>query len=129
MGIVRSPEGNCHHISNRISAHKKAIFGILHSGLAHHHKGNPYASLKVEKCFGEPVLLSGLSSLILTKKEENCLSQHYKSYLERILRIFPSSPSSFVYFVAILHLNILRFDTKSDFSIGLLEPVCSSENI
>ena len=54
VGIVRSSEGNSSHIMNRLSAHRRAVFSVLHSGIANHHNGNPYASLRVEKCFGEP---------------------------------------------------------------------------
>ena len=113
VGIVRSPEGNNFALADRISSHRRAIFGLMHSGLARSHRGNPYASLRVESCFGVSVLLSGLSAVVLTQKEENSLAQHYKVHVERLLRLHQSTPHSMVFLVAgclplpgLLHLRI-----------------------
>ena len=67
VGILRSTSGNLTTIFTRIKAHNKAMGAVLHTGMARKHRGNPAASLGVEKLYGLPVLLSGLGSLFLTK--------------------------------------------------------------
>ena len=86
VGVVRSPSGNGFALSDRLSAHKRSIFSLLHSGIAKSHLGNPCASLRVESCYATPVLLSGLATLSLTFKEVKSLSQHYKLHIEKILK-------------------------------------------
>ena len=66
VGIVRSVEGNSANIMERLSAHKRAVFAVLHAGLVRGHCANPMANLHVDKLYGVPVLLSGLSSLLLS---------------------------------------------------------------
>ena len=68
----------------------------------------------MDNCFVFSVLLSGLCSLILTKKEETCLSPHFKVHIERLLKLFPSSPRSLVFLLAgripfpgLLHMRML----------------------
>ena len=67
VGILRSCDGNLPNIMNRMSAHIKALMSVLPTGLARGHRGNPAASLRVEKLYGCPVLLSGLAALVLSK--------------------------------------------------------------
>ena len=70
VGIVRSTApGNMMNVLARQSAHTKAIYGVQSLGLSKQHRGNPAASLRLEKVFGAPVLLSGLAALILNKTE------------------------------------------------------------
>ena len=57
----------------RLSAHRNALSGILHEGLAKNHRGNPYFSLKLENLYALPVLLSGLASLVLSVKDFSLL--------------------------------------------------------
>ena len=76
VGILRSTTGNFPHILRRITSHKKALAAVLSSGLARHHRANPAASLRTEKLFGLPVLLSGVAALTLQKSEINNRSQH-----------------------------------------------------
>ena len=59
LGVVRSPTGNGQLISDRISAHRKAVFGLLHTGLALSHNGNPCSALRVNNVYGVPILFSG----------------------------------------------------------------------
>ena len=66
VGIIRSPDGNLPHLLGRLVAHKKAKGALLSSGIAHNHRGNPAASVKLEQIYGVPVLLSGVASLVLT---------------------------------------------------------------
>ena len=113
VGIVRSNDGNCHNLTERLSAHRRAVFGVLHSGLARGHRANPASSLRVECLYGLPVLLSGLASLVLTSKEEKMVGQHYKVHLERLLRLHQATPAPVVFLLAsclplpaLLHLRI-----------------------
>ena len=46
----------------------KALASILHVGAARSHRANPIMSIRVEKLYATPVLLSGIGSLILLKK-------------------------------------------------------------
>ena len=87
---------------------------ILPAGLAHSHMGNQAASLRIQQLYGTPVLLSGMASLVLKKSEIKMLQQHYKLFLERIQKLYRSSPEPFVYFLAgslpltaLLHLRQL----------------------
>ena len=73
---------------------------VLSAGLARNHRGNPAASLKMEKLYGMPVLFSGTGSLVLNNAEINLVDQHYKQTLSNLLKLHPGSPNSFVYFMA-----------------------------
>ena len=69
VGVVRSVLGNLPHVLNRITSHKKALAAVLSAGLARHHRANPCASLRTEKLYGLPVLMSGVATLTLLKSE------------------------------------------------------------
>ena len=114
VGVVRSPGGNGPHIGSRLSAHRKAVFGLIGTGFGRHHYANPAISLRIEQIYGSQVLMSGLATIVLTSKEEKLLDQYYKVHLERLLRLHQSTPSCFVFlsagrltFSAQLHLKIL----------------------
>ena len=100
VGVTRSIDGNLAHIADRLSAHRKAVFALLHGGLARGHRASPAASLKVEKVYCVSVLLSGLASLVLSAKEEKLLDQHYKTHIQRLLKLHQATPASAVYFLA-----------------------------
>ena len=100
VGVTRSIDGNLAHIAERLSAHRKAVFALLHGGLARGHRASPAASLKVEKVYCVSVLLSGLASLVLSAKEEKLLDQHYKTHIQRLLKLHQATPASAVYFLA-----------------------------
>ena len=51
----------------RIKAHEKAMGAVLHVGAGRHHRGNPAASLRVEKLYATPILFSGVAALVLLK--------------------------------------------------------------
>ena len=64
--------------------------------------------------FAAPVLLSGLSCLVLSAKEEKVLDQLFKVHLQRLLRLHQSTPAPVVYFLAgslpfpaLLHLRMI----------------------
>ena len=63
--ILRSTEGNLPNIMNKISAHRKALGAVLYTGVAQRHRDNPAVGLKIKKIYGNPVLMSGLSSQVL----------------------------------------------------------------
>ena len=101
VGIVRSTySGNMPNVLSRLAAHTRAVFGVLSSGLAKGHSGNPAASLRIEKIFGAPVLLSGLASLVLGRAELTAIGDHYKVSLERLQRHYRGTPAPVVFFMA-----------------------------
>ena len=72
------------------------------------------ASLRVEKMYGVPVLMSGTASLVLKQSEINILNQHYKNTLQNLLKLHDKSSDAVVYFlagslpaVALLHIKQL----------------------
>ena len=102
------------HILDRLAAHRRAMQGILHCGLAKAHRGNPTASLRLERSYGAPVLLSGVASLVLSNSELSVLHQQYKSCVRQLLRLPITTPESFIMFfagalpaTAIVHLRTL----------------------
>ena len=99
VGIVRSVNGNLPNILARISAHNSALQSVLPAGLAKGHRGNPAASLRIELLYGSPRLLSGLSSLVLSKAEKDILHHHYKVSLERLQRLHKATPEPVVNFL------------------------------
>ena len=113
LGIIRSPQGNMPNIVSRLSAHTRAIMTVLPTGMAFNHRGNPSASLRLERLYGTPVLLSGLSSLVLSTSEASVVYHHYKLTLERLQRLHQATPETVVLFLAsslpcdaVLHLRM-----------------------
>ena len=101
VGIIRSSVSqNLHHVLKRISSHKKSLGAVLSAGLARAHRGNPAASLRTEKLYSLPVLLSGVSSLLLLQSEEDALTQHYKETLQGLQKLYQKTPRAVVYFLA-----------------------------
>ena len=101
VGVVRSVTGdNMAHISDRLSAHRKSVYAIVHGGMARGHRANPVASIKVEKVYCVSVLLSGMASLVLSDKEVKLMDQHYKVHLERLLKLHQATPAPVVFFLA-----------------------------
>ena len=72
---------------------------VLSSGSARHHRASPAASIRAEKLYGLPVLMSGLASLTLSCTEIKTLSLHYKTTLEGLLKIHQKTPESFIFFI------------------------------
>ena len=75
FGVLRSTSGNMPNILNRIAAFKKALGAIVSCGLAKGRRSNPAASLRILTIYATPVLMSGLSSLLLSSKEISCIDQ------------------------------------------------------
>ena len=114
VGILRSSSGNLPSVLRQITAHKRQLGSILHTGIARGHHGNPAASLRVQRIYGLPVLMSGLGTLVLNKPEKDIINQHYKVTLENLMRLHKSTPECVVYFlsgslpgIALLHLRQL----------------------
>ena len=99
---------------NRIKAHQNALGGILHAGLAKNHRGNPDASIRIEKLYAAPVLMSGIGVLVLLKSEVNMINPRIKETLEQLMRLHPRTPQCVVSFLsgclpgtALLHQRML----------------------
>ena len=114
FGMLRSTAGNTPTILARITAHKKALGAVLHTGMARGHRGNPAASLHVEELYAIPVLLSGIAPLVLSDQELTLIEQHHKETLRCLLRLHQNTPRSVIYFLAgslpgsaLLHLRQL----------------------
>ena len=114
VGMLRSSSGNGPAILARISAHRGALAGVLHTGMAKGNRGNPTSSLRINQLYGIPVLMSGLAPLVLSEKEIGLIDQHHKETLRCLLRLHQNTPRSVVYFLAgclpgsaLLHLRQL----------------------
>ena len=66
---------------------RKVFCAVLFTGTACSHRGNPAASVKLEKLYGLPVLFSGVASLVLSEAEKNMIDQHYKGVLLNLLKL------------------------------------------
>ena len=79
VGILRSCDGgNMANILDRFSSHKNSLRAILPSGMALGQRGNPAASLHLERIYATPVLLSGLSDLVLSGVEMAAIHHYQK---------------------------------------------------
>ena len=114
VGIIRSVHGNAPALASRFTAHKKALAGVLHSGLANHHRGNPASNVRIEKLYATPVLFSGLAALILNKSEILQIEKHYSNVLRGLLKLHEKTPRCVILFLAgslpgsaLLHLRQL----------------------
>ena len=106
VGVVRSTDGNLPHILQRFTSHNRSLHSILHSGLAKGHRGNPAASLSVQRQYCVPVLLSGTASLVLKQSEFAIIDSHFKKKLLQLQKLHDRTPDSVVHFLAgSLHLH------------------------
>ena len=104
VGMLRASSGNHLTILARFTAHNKALGGVLHTGMALEHRGNPTASLHINNVYCNPVLLSCLAPLFLSKTELTMIGHQ---------SLLPCTPTSVVLFLggsmpdetlALLHL-------------------------
>ena len=100
VGIVRSSSSNLPHILDRIAAHRKSLFAVRPAGLARRHNTNQAAALSVQNTFSLPVLLSGVACLSLTTSDHNVLDKHFKSTLNRLMKLPDKTPDPVIYFLA-----------------------------
>ena len=113
VGVVRSVHGNRPNILARLSAHRSAVFALLNAGLAKAHRANPAASLRVERLYGIPVLLSGLATMVLAPPELAVIIGNFKQHIEQLLKLHSATPECVVWFLggclpfeALLHLRM-----------------------
>ena len=100
VGVLRSTSGNLLTIMTRITAHRKALASVLHTGMARGHRGNPASSLHIENLYGVPVLLSGIAPLVLSKNDIKLVDQHHKETIRNLQRLHPNTPRSVTCFLA-----------------------------
>ena len=115
LGILRtSSPSNMPNILVRLQEHDKKLFSLLPTGLALGHHANPAACIRVEQQYAFPVLLSGLSALVLGEAEMTMISTCYKNTLQRLMKLQEKTSDCVVYFLAgslpgkaVLHLRQL----------------------
>ena len=115
VGIIRSSLGhNLPHILNRISSHRKAMGATLSAGTAKKSRANPLIGIRLERVYGSPVLLSGISALVLTASELTILEKYQKETYQNLQKLHPKTPRCFVHFlsgtlpgVAVVHIKML----------------------
>ena len=73
---------------------------VLSCGLARESRTNPAVAVHIVNVYATPVLMSGLASQVLSKREVSCIDQQYKRTLQNILKLSVSSQRSLVHFVA-----------------------------
>ena len=100
VGVTKNEASNLPHIMGRVKAHQKALGSVLHTGLARHHRGNPAASIRVEKLYATPKLLSGIGALTLLKSEIDMIDHHLKETYEKLMRLHHRTPQCVVSFLA-----------------------------
>ena len=100
VGVIRSTSGNGPAIMARITAHRKALASVLHTGIARSHRGNPASSIQIEKLYATPVLLSGITSLVLSKDELKQIDTYYAETLRCLLRLHQRTPRCVTFFLA-----------------------------
>ena len=101
VGLLRSTEGgNMVALMARLSAHGKSLFTVAACGLNRRHHGNPAASLCVKSLYCATRLYSGLADLILSRGEFNVLQLHQRRTLEKLQRLYPSTPAPAPHFLS-----------------------------
>ena len=100
VGVLRSTEGNHPTILSRYSAHKRALASLLHTGISRGHRGNPASSVRIEKMYALPVLLSGIATLVLSNKDIDLIDAHLRETLRNLQRLHDKTPRAVVHFLA-----------------------------
>ena len=99
---------------SRFVAYRKALYAILPVGLARRHRVNPVVGIQAHQVYGTPVLLSGITTLVLSTAEIKLLDQHFKNTVMNLRKLLDKTPSCVVYFLgghlpgsAILHMRVM----------------------
>ena len=100
VGVMRAVSGNSPTILARLSAHRRALAAVLHTGIARGHRGNPSLSIRIEKMYATPVLLSGITTLVLTKNDFDMVENHYQDTIRNLLRLHQKTPRCVIFFLA-----------------------------
>ena len=100
VGIVRSTSGNGPTILARFAAHRKALQGVLHTGIAKGHRANPSKNINIDKMYAIHVFMSGLAPLVLSDPEILMIDQYQyrKDTLRCVLRFYLETACGVVYF-------------------------------
>ena len=77
VGIIRDSVSIFPHILDRLSAHKKANAILKSAGSGGNNRTSLLASIKAEQCFGTPVLLSRMASLVIDKHKSGLYLGYY----------------------------------------------------
>ena len=95
------------------------MFSVLPAGMARHHHADPAAVLCAHQMYALPVLLSGLSALVLSKSETEMIDSCYKKNLTHLMKLHDRTPDSAVFFLAgtlpasaLLHLRLLSLFSR-----------------
>ena len=114
VGVIRSCHGNMENIQQRIINHKKSLAALGLAGVMKSSRTNPASSLRMHKLYAEPVLFSGVASVVLLKSELKVLQIHHKNTLQALQRLHPNTPRAVVYLLggclpaeAVLHARQL----------------------
>ena len=91
--------GNLPHIQNRVTAHMKALYSLLPSGLALNLSLNPAASLRIQSLYANPVLFSGVAALTLNKSEMSILHTNHKNVIQSLQKLHKKTPECFSLFL------------------------------
>ena len=75
---MRSTSRNGPTILAGFATHRKALQGVLHTGIAKGHRANPSKNINIDKMYAIPVLMSGLAPLVLSDQEIVMIDQHHK---------------------------------------------------
>ena len=98
--VISNCKGNMPHILKRITAHKKAMAAICSAGIAKGHRGSPSSALRLQELYGTSVLLSGVASLVLSRKDIEVLENHYSHTIEALQKLHSNIPFAMVYLLA-----------------------------
>ena len=138
VGVIRESSDIFAHILNCITAHKKASSLIKFSSSSQTNVTSLWAHIHAENCFCTPILLSGLSSLVINNTNMNYLETYFKGSLKKILCLPVDTPDPFVYLIsgslqisALIHLRQLSLliQKKTIGSHSLAIYTCSSNFI
>ena len=92
MRTIRSVNGNSPHLISRFVAYRKALYVILPVGLARRHRVNPVVGIQAHQVYGTPVLLSGITTLVLSTAEIRLLDQHVKNTVMNLQKLLDKTP-------------------------------------
>ena len=102
VGTIRSVNGNSPHLISRFVAYRKALYAILPVGLARRHRVNPVVGIQAHQVYATPVLLSGITTLVLSTAEIKLLDQHFKNTVMNLRKLLDKTPS------CVVHVCILK---------------------
>lgn len=96
IGIERKP---CSQeiVENRIKTARRTSYALMGAGMHGYNGNNPKISIKIWNTYVRPILVFGLDSIVLTKKEIKQVSQYHKSVLKTIQNLPERTADAAVY--------------------------------